>query len=114
MTENRSFGLLFSAALLVLGALPWLTGGAPRPALLFAASVLAALALVWPRALGPLRRGWLALGAALSRVTRPLVLGVLYFVVLTPFTWLRRPRDTARRDSYWVPAEPPSPLDRPF
>jgi len=69
---------------------------------------LLACAVMRPSLLDPVARRWLALGAALARVTTPIVLAVLYFVVVTPMALLRRTlgQSPLRRDphaySYWV------------
>lgn len=66
-------------------------------------------AAVVPTHLGPLRRAWLGLGVALSRVTTPLFLGVVYFGVITPTGFLLRllrPTSLTRRRirvSTWIP-----------
>lgn len=46
--------------------------------------------LLVPSALGPTFRAWMRLAAAINRVTSPVVLGVLWFVVITPFALLSR------------------------
>jgi asparagine N-glycosylation enzyme membrane subunit Stt3 len=43
-----------------------------------------------PARLGPLERGWMGFAKASSRVTTPLFMGIVYFVVLTPTGWVRR------------------------
>jgi hypothetical protein len=50
----------------------------------------------------------MALAFAISRVTSPLVLGLVYIVIVTPMAWLRRSlgRSPIVRDptaaSYWI------------
>jgi hypothetical protein len=46
--------------------------------------------LVVPERLGPIRRAWMRLGHALSRITAPVFLGAVYFVVLAPVGLLMR------------------------
>jgi len=71
------------------------------------AAVVAA-ALVVPARLGPVYGLWMALSAAISRVTTPVFMGLIYFTLLTPTGLLRRltghnplvrPRVT---QSFWV------------
>jgi hypothetical protein len=70
--------------------------------------VLVGGALVAPARLEPVRRWWLALAAAISSVTTPLLMGVIYFTIVTPIGWLRRlaggNRLIRRRSSktFWV------------
>ena len=76
---------------LVLAVLLW------RGAKPVAASVAVALGgvlfvggLVAPGRLGPVYRGWMALAAAISKVTTPVFMGVIFFLVLTPAGLLAR------------------------
>jgi hypothetical protein len=46
--------------------------------------------LLVPEHLGPVRRAWLWLGHALSRITTPVFLGAVYFLVLAPVALLMR------------------------
>ena len=40
--------------------------------------------LLVPTWLGPVERGWMAFAQAISKVTTPIVMGVVYFVVVVP------------------------------
>ena len=40
--------------------------------------------------LGPVERAWMGLAHAISKVTTPIVMGVMYLLVLTPVGLLRR------------------------
>jgi hypothetical protein len=46
--------------------------------------------LVIPKLLGPVERAWMGLAGLISKVTTPLFLGIVYFIVLTPIGMLRR------------------------
>jgi hypothetical protein len=50
--------------------------------------VLAGLAI--PTLLGPVERAWMGLAHAISKVTTPIVMGVMYLAVLFPVGVLRR------------------------
>jgi hypothetical protein len=84
-TEGRKFGLLVGGAFLLLGALLRWRGwdvGAWIPASLGGLLLLAGLTV--PTRLGPVYRGWMALALVISKVTTPLFMGLIYFLVLTP------------------------------
>jgi drug/metabolite transporter superfamily protein YnfA len=89
--EGRKFGLLVGGAFLALGALlAWRS----HP---FAGSVAAALGgvlvvagLAVPTRLGPVYRGWMGFALAISKMTTPIVMGAIYFLVLTPSGLLAR------------------------
>lgn len=89
--EGRKFGLLVGGAFLVLGLLMWrrahLTNAYVTLAL---AIVLIAGGLIAPASLGPIYRGWMALAGAISKVTTPIVMGLIFFLVLTPAGLLGR------------------------
>jgi hypothetical protein len=46
--------------------------------------------LIIPGNLTPIHRGWMGLALLISRVTTPLFLGAIYYLVLTPFGVVRR------------------------
>lgn len=114
---DRTFGLTVAAAFLLLGYWPLLRGGPLRWWALAAAAVLLGAAMVIPRALAPLNRCWLALGARLHRVTNPVIMGVVFFTTVTPLGLLLRVlgKDPLhlRRDpsasTYWIDRRPPGP-----
>lgn len=89
--EGRTFGLTVGAAFLVLAGIGWWRGGGIATNV-FATlgGLLAAAGLVIPTRLGPIERGWMALAHAISKVTTPVVMGIMYLVVLTPVGFLRR------------------------
>ena len=89
--SGRRFGLEVGGALLVLSGVLWWRRH-PAAAALWgtAGALLVLMALVAPRGLMPVRRVWMGLAAALSRVTTPLFMAVVYFVVLTPFGVVKR------------------------
>lgn len=88
---GRRFGLTVGGAFVVLAAIAAWRGW---PVVSAVAGVLglgltiAGLAI--PTRLGPVERGWMRLAAVISRVTTPIVMGVLYFVVITPVGLLTR------------------------
>jgi hypothetical protein len=46
--------------------------------------------LVIPGSLGPVYRAWMGFAHALSRVTTPIFMGIVYFLVITPIAVIRR------------------------
>jgi hypothetical protein len=89
--EGRKFGLLVGAAFLALTALLWWRGA---PAGMWVTGAIGALlvlgGLALPGHLGPIFRAWMGLAHLLSKVTTPIFMGIVYFVVLTPIGLLMR------------------------
>ena len=88
------------------------------------ATVLSAWGLAAPMTLRPVYRAWMRFALLLSRVTTPLVLGIVYFLVLTPAALIMRlmgKDPMARRfdenaKSYRIRSEksPKEHMERPF
>jgi hypothetical protein len=89
--EGRRFGLTVGGAFLFLAGITWWRGH-PTPTVVLGllGGSLALAAVVLPTRLGPVERAWMALAHAISRVTTPIVMAVMYFAVLTPVGLLRR------------------------
>ena len=61
-----------------------------------------------PTRLGPVLRGWMGFAHLLSKVTTPIFLGIVYFLVVTPIALVtraigRRPLNHAEQDGgFWT------------
>jgi ABC-type uncharacterized transport system permease subunit len=106
--QGRRFGLTVGAAFLVFAAIAWWRGH-PTTTMVLAAlgSVLVLSGLVIPTYLGPVERAWMKLAHYISKVTTPIVMGVMYLLVLTPVGIVRRSLGgnpmvhDAQGTSYW-------------
>lgn len=104
--QDRDFGLLWTAVFAALGAWFWRRGWPWAPAWA-APSVLAlAVALIRPQWLASSRAAWMRMAGALARVNTVIILGVLYFLVLTPIAlvvrWLGEdPLELKAQGSLW-------------
>jgi len=110
--EGRRFAWTMVGAITMLALLCWWRDRTTIALSLGALAVSFALAAITiPDRLGPVRRGWLAVGERISRVTTPVVYTVVYLVVITPIGIARRRigRSPLARDpgasTYWVPRE---------
>ena len=96
---------------LALSALYWVYSH------LIVAAAFAVVALAIPRALGPLSRAWQGLGKAIHKVVNPVVMGLLFYLTVTPTGLLMRlfGKDPLRlrfdpeAKSYWIERRPPGP-----
>ncbi len=117
LPSNRSFGLLFAFVFALMAIWPLFFGGVIRNWAGALSAVFAATALLTPKVLAPLNRGWMRFGALLHRIMSPVLLAIMFFVVLTPFALVmratgRRPLALSRdksADTYWVHRAPPGP-----
>lgn len=117
MGSDRSFGVVFAVVFTIVALLPLKNGGEPRLWAAAAAGLFLAVALIYPKALKPLNKLWFLVGMALHHVVTPVVMGLLFFVTVTPIALimramgkdpLRLKRDDAAA-SYWIQRQPPGP-----
>lgn len=108
VAAGRRFGLTVGGAFLVFAVIAWWRVHPVLAPMLGGLGGLLCLAgLAVPAQLGPVDRAWMKLAHLISKVTTPIVMGVMYLLVLTPVGLLRRmlggnPMEhTASGDSYW-------------
>jgi hypothetical protein len=89
--QLRSFGLIVGGVFLLIACWPLiLRSENPR---LWAAAVSAALvipAIVYPASLKQVHRGWMALGHVLGWINTRIILGFIFFGLVTPIGVVRR------------------------
>jgi len=89
--EGRKFGLTVGIAFLALAGISLWRGHDRVPLFLGGLGLLLTLAgLAMPGRLGPVFRAWMGFAHALSKITTPIFMGLVYFVVLTPTALLMR------------------------
>jgi hypothetical protein len=118
-SSDRAFGLVFAAVFALVGGYPWLRGAAAHGWAFALAVAFLAVALVRPRLLAPLNRGWTRLGQLLHRLASPVALFVVYALAVVPTGLVRRAfgkdplrlrRDPAA-NTYWIERSPPARAD---
>ncbi len=116
-SSERAFGIVFAAVFALIGLWPLAATGGVRMWALIVAAVFLAAAFLAPRALKPLNRAWFLFGMLLHRIVSPLVMGLLFFLTVTPTAILMRlfGKDPLRlkldraAKSYWIERAPPGP-----
>jgi hypothetical protein len=88
--SDRAFGLVMAGACCFIAGLGFWSGSSRWPYWSAMAIAFLSAAWLWPAVLAPLNRVWFRLGRVLHRVVNPLVMGVLFFVVITPIGLLMR------------------------
>jgi hypothetical protein len=90
MSENRRFGCLMAFFLAAwTGAHFWRTKSIAIAPIIATVLVLF-MALIFPNWLELPRKAWLKLGEILGHINQPIVLGILFFFIITPMGLLRR------------------------
>lgn len=115
--SNRSFGITFAIVFAIIGLFPLLHGGGIRIWALACSVVFAGLAFIWPKVLAPLNRVWFRFGMLLHKVVNPMILGLMFFVIITPLALIIRLfggklislNFDNSLPSYWVRRSPPGP-----
>jgi hypothetical protein len=112
LRAEREFGLIVGGVLLLL-SLWWLYRGkfpGVSHITLIVGPALVLLGLVFPMALVLPNRVWMAFAEVLSFVTTRIILGFVFFAIVTPigvvkrlFGWDPLHRRAAASDSYWKP-----------
>jgi hypothetical protein len=111
--REREFGVIVGCVFVLLSGW-WLFRGKFSNAshiTLPLGSLLILLGLLWPRALIWPNRGWMLLAEGLSFVTTWIILGIVFFLIITPIGVVKRlsgwdpldRRSGRRRSSYWKP-----------
>jgi hypothetical protein len=113
--ELRNFGLIVGGIFGVIGVWPLIfRGQGVRPWAVALAVALIVPALVAPSLLGPAQRAWMAVGNVLGWINTRLILGIVFFGMMTPMALVFRliGKDPMRRtfdpkaSSYRVPCRP--------
>ena len=118
--EGRVFALTLTGGFLFLAGVGlWRDADILVRASLALAVTFLLTALLVPGRLGPVNRAWMKLGEAMGRVTTPVLMAVVYYLVVTPIASTRRvvSRRKPARDSNWhrrPPLPPPPRMERQF
>lgn len=90
MSSNRSFGILFFIVFLGIGLWPLKNNNDPNYILLGLSSIFLILGIINSKLLYPLNKAWVKFGEILGMIIAPIVMGLVYFIILTPISLLVR------------------------
>jgi len=115
--SDWSFGIVFTVVFLSLGIWMLWKERSEEWVFLVGAALLFVVALARPSMLNPFNLAWMKFGLLLSRVVNPIILGIVFFLVISPMAILRRllGKDSLHlkfnpnTDSYWITRNPPGP-----
>ena len=109
ISSNRSFGIVFFIVFLLIAFYPFLKGNDLRIWSLVISFVFLVLGLINSKILTPLNRLWFKFGLLLGRFISPLIMGIIFFVVVTPIGIIMRllKKDLLnlkynKKETYWI------------
>tara|TARA_Y100000817_G_C16511768_1_gene391484 strand:+ start:221 stop:589 length:369 start_codon:yes stop_codon:yes gene_type:complete len=109
MSSNKSFGIVFFIVFLILAIYPLKNNGNIIIYLLIISFVFLALGLTNSQLLTPLNKIWFKFGIFLGKIVSPLVMGIIFFLLVTPIGILMRlfKKDLLNlkynsKKSYWI------------
>ena len=107
--SNRSFGIVFFVVFLIIAIYPLINGGELRLWSLIISIIFLILGLLNSKILNQLNKLWFKFGILLGKIISPLVMGTIFFLVVTPIGLLMRllNKDLLnlkfnKSSSYWI------------
>jgi|TARA_B110000967_G_C18887145_1_gene564748 hypothetical protein len=88
--SNRSFGIVFFIFFLLISFWPLLSNGEIRIWSLVLSLFFVTLSVLKPYLLTPLNRIWARFGVLLGSFISPVIMGIIFFVIVTPTGFLMR------------------------
>ena len=109
ISSNRSFGIVFFIVFLLIALYPLLKGNDLRIWSLIISFIFLSLGLINSRILTPLNRLWFKFGLLLGKFISPLIMGIIFFIVVTPIGIIMRllKKDLLnlkynKKETYWI------------
>ena len=109
ISSNRSFGIVFFSVFLIIALYPLMFSGEVRLWSLIISFTFLALGLLNSRILYPLNKLWFNFGIFLGKLISPLIMGLIFFLVVTPIGLILRllGKDVLnlkynKNKSYWI------------
>ena len=88
--SNKSFGIIFFLFFLIVGIFPLLNNEDIRIWSIILSIIFLILGLLNAPILSPLNRAWFKFGILLGNFVSPIVMGVVFFIVVTPTALIMR------------------------
>jgi len=89
-SSNRSFGIVFFVVFLLIAIYPLTNGDEIRIWSLIISSIFLILGALNSKILTPFNKLWFKLGIFLGKIVSPLVMGIIFFFVVTPTSLIMR------------------------
>ena len=108
-SSNKNFGIVFFIVFLLIAIYPLTYSGEIRLWSIIISFIFLILALLKSKILTPLNNLWFKFGIFLGKIVSPLVMGVIFFFVVTPIGFIMRllGKDLLNlkynsNDTYWI------------
>ena len=88
--SNRSFGIVFFVVFLIIAIYPLTYSGDVRLWSVIISIILLFLGVLNSKILTPLNKLWFKLGIFLGKIISPIIMGIIFFLVVTPIGLLMR------------------------
>jgi predicted membrane metal-binding protein len=110
MSSNRGFGLVFFFVLIIIGLWPLKNNGDIRIYFVLTSMLFLGLGLINSKILTPLNSLWFKLGILIGAIVSPIVMGIVFFLVVTPTGFIMKLLGNKMLDhtfdknknSYWI------------
>ena len=109
LPSNRNFGIVFSIVFLIISLWPLLSQNDIRIWSLIISGIFLVLGLINSKLLLPLNKIWFKFGIFLGNFIAPIVMGIIYFMVVTPTGLIMKMlgKDLLNlkknnKDTYWI------------
>ena len=109
LPTNKNFGIVFSVIFLIVSLFPLINDGSLRIWSLIVSTVFLFLGLTNSKILTPLNKIWFKFGLLLGRIVSPVIIGFIFFLVVTPTALIMRliGKDLLnlkfnKHQSYWI------------
>ena len=109
VSSNKSFGIVFFIVFLLIATYPLLKGNDVRVWSLLISFGFLILGLMNSKILSPLNKLWFKFGLILGKIISPLIMGIIFFVVVTPIGVVMRvlKKDLLnlkynQKETYWI------------
>ena len=109
INSNRSFGIVFSILFFLISLYPLINSENIRLWALLISFVFLILGILNSKLLSPLNKIWFNFGLFLGKIISPLIMGLIFFLVVTPIGLLMRlfNKDILslkynKNKSYWI------------
>ena len=114
ISSNRSFGIVFFVVFLIIAIYPLTHSGDLRLWSVIISITFLVLGLLNSKILTPLNKLWFKLGIFLGKIISPIIMGIIFFLVVTPTGLIIRlfGKDVLnlkynKNKSYWIEKKGP-------